>query len=150
MQTSSRCPKTKILLDAVVVCGAGNADHDKNLEAVLQRLTEYNATVKAEKCQFGVPEIDVAGQPISKDGVKPLQSNVDALQQIEPTANTNEAHSLLSTAAYYLKFVPDFADIATPLRVLLKKDAPFHWTSDSQQHFEKLKAEIASKSVYAN
>ena len=90
------------------------------------------------KCQFGVADIDFAGHHICKDGVTPLQSNIEALLQIEPPDNTKEVHSFLSTAAYYLKFATNFADIATPLVALLKKDTLFHWTSECQQAFERL------------
>ena len=49
-----------------------------------------------------------------------------------------------------MKLFPNFADIATPLRTLLKKDATFEWTSECQHAFEKLKAEIHSNRVLAH
>ena len=38
------CPGTRNLLDPIIRAGVGFADHDKNLEVVLQKLAEFNAT----------------------------------------------------------------------------------------------------------
>ena len=48
--------------------------------------------------------------------------------KINPPRNVKEVHSFLSTANYYLKFVPHFAEIARKRRLILKKDAVFNWT----------------------
>ena len=144
------CKRTKNLLDDIVVCGANKQEHDANLQAVLNRLSQHNATVNGEKCQFGVAEIEFAGHHISTQGVRPLQSNVEALLAIEKPTNIKDVHSFLSTAAYYMKFVPHFAEITEPLRVMLKKDATFDWTQACQEAFDKVKQEITSDRVLAH
>ena len=49
-----------------------------------------------------------------------------------------------------MKFVPSFADIATPLRDLLKQDAVWLWTSECQLAFDRLKRMIAEPPVLAH
>ena len=138
------------MLDDIIVCGRNKAEHDKNLEMVLSRLSEFNATINIDKCLFGADQVDFVGHTISKDGVQPLQSNIDALLRIPPPTNTKEVHSFLSTANYYLKFVPHFSQLAEPLRTMLKKDSTFHWNDRCQNAFEQIKQEIASHRVLAH
>ena len=61
-----------------------------------------------------------------------------------------ELHSFLCTANYYLKFVPRFANVAEPLRYLLRKDIPWVWTSECEAAFKFIKEEIASNRVLAH
>ena len=69
---------------------------------------------------------------------------------MEPPTNVKEVHSFVSSPNYYLMFVAHFAEIATPLRVMLKKVAVFNWTDECQHAFEEQKREIASKRVLAH
>ena len=144
------CPRTKNLLDDIIVSGRDQAEHDRNLDMVLRRLSEYNATINVEKCQFSLQRVQFVGHTISAEGVRPLQSNVDALLKIPPPTNTKEVHSFLSTANYYMKFVPNFSHITEPLRAMLKKDAEFYWNEQTQEAFDKIKREIASSRVLAH
>ena len=144
------CPRTTNFIDDIVVAGVGTVDHDRNLDMVLHRLHEYNATINFDKSKFCVDTIDFVGFTISKDGVLPLQSNVDALLKITPPTNIKELHSFLGTANFYLKFVRNFADISEPMRRLLRKDTPWNWTDECQRGFERVKSEIASNRVLAH
>ena len=66
------CPRTKNLLDDILVAGVGFAVHDKHLEMVLQKLKEFNSTANACKGSFGVTSVELAGHEISKDCVRQL------------------------------------------------------------------------------
>ena len=141
------CPRTKKLLDDIILAGVGYGEHDKNLEMVFQKFTEFNATANASKCSFGGASVECAGHQICKDGVRSLQFIVEALFKIEPPTNVKEVPTFLSTANYYLRFVPYFAEIARPLLEMLKNDAEFYWTDECEHAFDELKREIASNRV---
>ena len=55
--------------------------------------------------------------------------------------------SFLGMANYYRRFIHNFSKIAAPLNSLLKKDAPFHWTSNCQDSFNTLKKALLSAPV---
>ena len=78
------------ILDDVLVHGCGTAEHDSRLRDVLDRLAKYGATLRAEKCLLGQPEVDFNGHRVSADGVQPLQSNVAALERIAPPLNQRQ------------------------------------------------------------
>ena len=52
----------------IVVHGVGT-EHDTRLQALLERLEEYNITLRREKCKFGVPEVKWFGHIYSKQGM---------------------------------------------------------------------------------
>ena len=51
-----------------MVHGTGK-EHDSRLVALLERLAEYNITLRREKCKFGVPEVKWFGHIYSKQGM---------------------------------------------------------------------------------
>jgi hypothetical protein len=113
-------------------------------------LAKYNAIINVDKSSFSQKTINFVGHSISADVVRPLDSNVRALQEILPPTNTKLLSSFIGTANYYLKFVPHFSEISEPLTRLLKADVPFEWTLQCQAAFEKLKSSVASRPVLAH
>ena len=136
------CVVSKNLLDYIVFVRLDDAAHDRKLDAVLHRLSEHRLTITYEKAEFGVDELHLIGFTVSMDGVRPLESKVASLQDIP--------HSFLSTANYYLKFVPNFAVIAEPLRGLIRNDLNWNWISECNTAFDAINSEIASSPALAH
>lgn len=53
----------------------------------------------------------------------------------------------LELASYYRHFVPGFTQIVAPLHALTKKNAVFHWTSECESPFSKLKQLLTTAPV---
>jgi hypothetical protein len=56
-------------LDDILIYLENETEHDEHVRQVLQSLCEFVLYGKAEKCQFGVMEVDFLGFMISPDGV---------------------------------------------------------------------------------
>ena len=138
------------ILDDIFVCGRDVEEHDKRLRAVLNRLVKYGATVRADKCELGKPAVDFNGHRLSAEGIRPLQSNVAALERIQSPVNQRELQRFIGAATYYAKFVPRFAEMCTPFRPLLKADSTWNWSADCQRAFEQIKAKIAAPPTLAH
>ena len=88
------------ILDDILVYGKDMADHDVNLRHVLQRLVKHNATIRLDKCAIGKPEVDFNGHVLSAEGIRPLQSNVEALQRTPPPTNQHRLQRFVAAANY--------------------------------------------------
>ncbi len=65
------------------------------------------------------------GHLVTRDGVLPDASNVQAVMDAAAPKTVRVVRSFLGMANYYSQFVEGFAAIARPLYRLTKKDTPF-------------------------
>ena len=59
-----------------------------------------------------------------------------------PPKDVSKLRSFLGAVGYYRKFIKDFAQIASPLFQLLKKNSKFKWTKESDLAFKSLKERL--------
>ena len=133
------CEGVANIADDLIIHGRGIEEHDKNLVAVLNRLRECGLTLNASKCQFRLPKLTFFGHDLSCDGVSPNEEKVAAVKDAKPPKNAAEVRSFLGLVQYCAKFLPDFAQVAEPIRKLTRKNQQFEWGQAQQQSFEKLK-----------
>ena len=62
-------PNTSCILDDIIITGKTDDEHLKTLEAVLQRLMDYNLRVNEAKCKFFQEEITYCGHKIDANGL---------------------------------------------------------------------------------
>ena len=146
----SGIPGVLNLLDDVVVCGTTTEEHDRRLHEVLARLEKHRFTLNEDKCRFAAPQIDFVGYRVTAEGVTPTHDNAAAIQRLPTPTNTKELASFLGTTNFYLKFVPRYAEIAEPLRKLLRKDTPWEWNAEHESAFNELKRKIVSPQILAH
>ena len=132
------------------VHGKDSEQHDERLNEVLSLLNEHHLSLNTGKCVFSATEVDFFGYSVSAVGVRPLVSNVKAILDLPEPKNVKELASLLGTTNFYLKFVPNYAQLADPLRLLLRKDVPWVWTEAESAAFATLKQKITSPPILAH
>ena len=104
---------------------------------------------------------------LSKDGILPNPKKISKVKDWPIPTTAKEAHSFLSLASYYRRFIPQFAEWANPLHdlncpIMMKKKhahvklpplapnlPPFKWTIEHQESFNKLKEVLTSAPVLA-
>lgn len=107
--------------------------HIEEIDHVLGQLTTAGAKISLAKCQWGKTAVNYVGLLVGSDGVKPQESRIQGVANIEPPQNVSQLRSFLGVCNYSRQFIESYAEIAKPLTELLKKDRPFVWT-DRQQH----------------
>ena len=133
-----------VFVDDIVVSGKTAEEHLKNLENVFAKLKEANLTVRKEKCSFFQDEIEYLGHTLTKEGLKKTQQKVKAIVAAPQPTNVTEVRSFIGLVNYYHKFIPNAAEILTPMYDLLKAKRRFFWSNKCQQAFEKGKKIIPS------
>ena len=137
----------KNIADDILVFGSTREDHDRALEACLERLSEKGLVLNSSKCSFLQTELSFFGQIFSEKGTRPDPKRVEDLSNAAVPTNIQEVRSLLGMANYSAKYIPNFATITSPLRELTKKNAYFQWEKIHQKAFNKLKAALTTAPV---
>ena len=88
---------------------------------VLKRLEENGITLKSDKFHLILHEIEYVGFVISAAGIFPTKQKLEAIQQEAAPENLGELQSFIGFATFLRHFVPDFAEIMSPLDKLPKK-----------------------------
>jgi len=137
----------KNIADDILVFGSTRDEHDRALEACLERLSEKGLVLNSSKCSFLKTELSFFGQIFSQNGTRPDPKRVEDLNNATVPTNIQEVRSLLGMANYSAKYIPNFATITSPLRELTKKNAYFQWETAHQKAFNKLKAALTTAPV---
>ncbi|CAB4000247.1 retrotransposon-like family member retr-1 [Paramuricea clavata] len=134
-------------IDDILIWGSDEQEHDARLEATLQRCEEINLALNVDKCKFNVNEVSYCGHNFTKDGVKPDESKIKAIQDMPTPSSKKEIERLLGTVNYLAKFVPNLATITAPIRELLKKDIEFYWSHEQTKAFDEIKEILTQQPV---
>ena len=121
------CSGVANIADDLIIYGTDLAEHDSNLRKVLTRLEEQGLTVNGDKCQFRLPRLTFFGHELSARGIAPSEEKIAAIVNARPPQNVSEVRSFVQLVQYSAKFITDFAQVAEPLRRLLRKGEPFVW-----------------------
>jgi hypothetical protein len=84
-------------------------------QAVVDLLKEAKLKVKLKKCSFFQREIEFLGHQISKNGITPTKSKIEALFRYKQPTTLKQLLSFLGLASYYRKFIDHFTMIAHAL-----------------------------------
>ena len=134
----------KNIADDIIVYGTTREEHDENIDRCLKRLFDRGLRLNQSKCKFLNETLEFFGQIFSKDGCKPDPKRYTALKNAPKPTNVSEVRSLLGMATYSSKYIPNFATITAPLRILTKKNAKFEWTSTHQDAYDQLTSALSS------
>ena len=126
-------------LDDVLVFSETYDDHLHHLNIVFERFKKADLKIKLSKCQFFKTHLHYLGHRISANSLEPLPEKLEAIKNLTPTRNIDEAHQILGLSGYYWSFIPAFADINLPITSILKKHTPFVWSDKCQLALEYLK-----------
>ncbi|XP_065082308.1 uncharacterized protein K02A2.6-like [Ochlerotatus camptorhynchus] len=129
-------------LDDVLVGGVDEADHWRNLQAVLRRIQEF--TINAEKCSFGQRQIKYLGHLIDGQGLHPDPAKVESISNMSAPTDVSGVRSFLGAINYYGKIVPSMRTLRYPLDELLKTDKKFVWSVECDKAFSTFKQILTS------
>jgi len=139
--------KVAAFVDDVLVGTETKEGHDEIVEEILRRLEENNLYIKLEKCVWKVRKIGFLGVVIGPNGIEMEEEKVDrVLSWLEPK-NVKDVRKFLGLANYYRRFIKDFAQVARPINVLMRKDVKWQWEVEQQKAFDKLKRVFTIKPV---
>ena len=137
------------ILDDLIVTGANDKEHLRNLEGTLNYLSSIGVKLRKEKCSFMKPSIEYFAF-VDRNGVHPSPRKIQTIQEVPVPGNAAELKLFLGLVDYYRRFIPDMATLVHPLNRLLLENAPWKWSIQCQETFRKLKDILKSAPLLAH
>ena len=124
---------------------------DTHLPEVLQRFRNYNVSLKGCKAEICVKQLDWCGYRISTKGIEADPRKITAIMGMLRPRTLKQLRSFLGSCNFLRRWIPHFADITEPLRVLLKKGHfKKKWTDKQVQAWEALRDALGKSPVLAH
>ena len=95
------------------------------MKIVLQALREHQLYAKFGKCEFWLTKVRFLGHVVSASGVSVDPEKVDAIMNWQRPKLVFEICSFLGFVGYYMRFIEDFSQLATPITRLTRKEVKF-------------------------
>ena len=143
----------EVIADDFVTVGFGDTlekaipDHDRNLEAFLQRCGERGLKLNPEKIQLRKQEMLFIGHVATGQGLCVDPAKVQAILAMPPPTDVAAVRRLLGFTQYLSKFLPHLSDITKPLREITQLDTEWSWDHAQQNALDTLKKAVTSTPV---
>lgn len=138
-----------IYLDDILILSETLEHHFQLLKQVFRLLVKNKMSLRLDKCEFLVTEIEYLGYHITKAGISPTVTGMSAIEKFPLPRNVREIQSFLGLSSYFRKFIEKFSIIAKPLYDLTKTNVKFHCGQNELESFETIKAKLVSAPVLA-
>jgi hypothetical protein len=102
-------------VDDIVICSRNHEEHVVHVRQVLQALQDNALVIHAEKCVWGVQELEYLGHKILAAGVLPLPSHMADIQEFPRPTIIKELQAFLDMVNFYRRFLPSIARTLWPL-----------------------------------
>ena len=127
-----------VFVDDILVAtftSGGVTAHMEAIKQVLGRLAKHNVRLNGQKCQFFQTQVKYMGHILSKHGISPVKSKLDAIRLAHRPKDVSQLRSFLGVLNYYSKFIKDFSPKLLPLYELLSNKTGLFWTKECEVAF---------------
>ncbi|MGH3054181.1 MAG: RNase H-like domain-containing protein, partial [Gaiellaceae bacterium] len=136
--------KVRVFLDDLKLTTSESfEDHLKHLSKILQVLLDNNLSLNVKKCEWAVQETDYLGFVFTTHGIKPQQSKVKSILQLDIPKERKEVRHFVGLVNYYKNMWPKRAHVLSPLTALTSNKTPFIWTEIHTKAFNEMKALVS-------
>ena len=132
-----------IYLNDIVVFSQTAEEHLHQLCVVFDWFREHNLKLKPSKCDFFRKKITYLAHWVSKDGICPSNSNLEAIAECALPQTYTEVHAFLGLVGHNRRFIKGFTHIAQPLSEYLPgkgASRKSEWVSLTEEAMKAFKA----------
>ena len=130
--------EVEVVVDDLLVWGEDEEQHDNRLLKVLERARAQNLKLNKDKCHIKQHKISYVGHILTKDGLKLDPKKTKAITEMPSPRNKEELQRFLGMLTYLTKFIPNFSQVASPLRTLLEKSIGIVIENTASKHRNNL------------
>jgi len=135
-----------VYIDDILIFSKNHKEHLNHLTKVFERLSYYGLILNERKCVFCSPKIEFLGHEVSNDGVRPLDSKIEAIRDFPQPTNMRQLRRFLGMVNFYRRFIPNAAEILHPLDSMLSphksSGKAIAWDENTKLAFETIKEKL--------
>ena len=141
------------ITDDILVYGVGDnenearIDHDRKLEALLNRCRERGVVLNKNKLKLHINEKSFMGHIFSKEGLKIDPDKVKAVLEMPRPEDVEGVQRLNDFVNYLAKFLPRLADQMEPIRRLTRQHTEFEWAEEQEKALQAVKRLVTTAPV---
>ena len=137
-----------VYLDDVLVASSSPEEHCQHLRLIFDRFSHHGIIINAQKCVFGATSVKFLGHLVDSDGIHPLPSKVQAIDDFPLPTSRKQLRTFLGLINFYHRFIPGCAKILEPLNSLLTSSTEhLSWDDTNTQAFSAIKEALASATL---
>ena len=111
---------TFAFLDDILIISQGTKDqHLEKLTRVLNKLDAKKMAISVDKCKFACKKVEWLGFVITEYGTTPMQKKTVAYINLKHPKTFEQLKSFMGSIHHLIRFIPNLAQLCTPLRPLL-------------------------------
>ncbi|CAF1520646.1 unnamed protein product, partial [Rotaria sordida] len=103
-------------IDDVIIYSKTFEEHLSHINEICTILKNARFRLNPEKCEIARTQTDYLGHNIKNGEIRPSPHNINGLLNTRLPQTADEACKFVKAAEYYRKFIPNFSQIAEPLR----------------------------------
>ena len=142
----SRC---LVYLDDIISFGSTFDDALTSLTLIFERLQSHGLQLKSTKCQLFRSSVPFLDHIVGRRGLECDPTKIEDVKSWPVPDCLKSVRQFLEFVSYYRRFIPKFADIATPLVALTGKDVPFVWDVNCSSAFSVLRESLIHAPILA-
>jgi hypothetical protein len=116
-----------VFIDDILIHSRTEEEHLRHLRQVCATLVQHKLYLNLEKCEIMKPQITYLGNIIGRYGTMPTKGRTQAVRLWPTPMDVSDVRAFLGLCGFVRRWIPDFADLAAPLNLLLKKGEPWRW-----------------------
>lgn len=144
-------PKVFRYLDDFIIATKSFQEHMNIIKIIAERLRNAGLTISVEKSKFCLKQLTYVGYLIDEFGCRPDPAKTLAVTEYPAPTSIKEVRRFYGMAAWYRRFIKNFAEITAPVAELMKTKTKtpikFKWTRTAQEAFDKIKQCLTSAPV---
>ena len=134
-------------LDDIIVTGKSFEEHLDNMELVFDRLRQHGLKLDIDKCKLFATEVEFLGHIVSRNGIRPQLSNVQAILNFPKPESNRAVKRFCGMVNFYKKFIADSDSILRPL--YNSTSSKFNWIAECDSAFDRAKMALTNAPVLA-
>ena len=113
---SSRWKYALAYIDDIIIYSKTFEEHLSHFSGICQILKQARFCLNLPKCEIARTQTDYLGHNIKNGEIRPSLDNINKLLSTSLPKTADETWKFVKAAEYYRKFMPNFSQIAEPLR----------------------------------